>query len=184
MNPFIEYERRDYLLSILEHLPACESELLMQKFYDGKTFRELGKSFGRNGQSANLAIKKILVTCRKIAFQLDKGKSVIIEPSMGEKSAFHDGKNTPAQESIAQTMEYFANQQRIDAERAEEARKKRRSEYGRRYYMRTKHKRVRRRAPELKLVGKSVLKESNYLLSLLTKEQKEEIHERVLALFG
>lgn len=184
MNPFIEYERRDYLLSILEHLPACESELLMQKFYDGKTFRELGKSFGRNGQSANLAIKKILVTCRKIAFQLDKGKSVIVEPSMGEKSAFHDGKNTPAQEGIAQTMEYFANQQRIEAERAEKARQKKRSEYKRRYYMRTKHKRGRRVVAGIDIGPKSVLKESNYLLSLLTKEQKEQIYERVLTLFG
>jgi len=100
-----ELEQKDYLECIFDHLPPCEVELLKLRYYDDRTYKDIGKRFKVSGTAARVSVDKVLMSCRTIVGSIDKGRDVITEPSLSANSNFSDGKLTDAQVAIRKKMD-------------------------------------------------------------------------------
>jgi hypothetical protein len=135
-----ELEQRDYLECIFDHLPPCEVELLKLRYYDDRTYTDIGKRFKVTGTAARVSIDKVLMSCRTIVSSIDKGRDVITEPSLSAKSNFSDGKLTDAQVAIRKKMDEIRDRtesrgekrQRIERRDEKRRRAKSRARKGRR----------------------------------------------------
>jgi hypothetical protein len=135
-----ELEQKDYLECIFDHLPPCEVELLKLRYYDDRTYKDIGKKFKVTGTAARVSIDKILISCRTIVSGIDKGRDVITEPSLSANSNFSDGKLTDAQVAIRKKMDEIRDRteskgekrQRIERKDVKRRRAKSRARKGRR----------------------------------------------------
>ena len=135
-----ELEQKDYLECIFDHLPPCEVELLKLRYYDDRTYTDIGKRFKVTGTAVRVSIDKVLMSCRTIVSSIDKGRDVITEPSLSAKSNFSDGKLTDAQIAIRKRMDEIRDRtesrgekrQRIEGRNEKRRKAKSRARNGRR----------------------------------------------------
>jgi hypothetical protein len=161
-----ELEQRDYLECIFDHLPPCEVELLKLRYYDDRTYTDIGKRFKVTGTAVRVSIDKVLMSCRTIVSSIDKGRDVITEPSLSAKSNFSDGKLTDAQVAIRKKMDEIRDRT--------ESRGEKRQRIERRDEKRRRAKKAREEARFRRAVNRELKKRKEAELLAHLEWQREE----------
>jgi len=85
----IPYDDKDYVDTVLSHLPPSERYLIDAKYFDNRSLKDIASDFAVTGGMVSNMMFQIKRMCQKISDQLDKGRVISVEPVVSPKSSFY-----------------------------------------------------------------------------------------------
>ena len=85
----ISYDDKDYIDTVLSHLPPSERYLIDARYFDNRSYRDIASDFAVTGGMVGNMMFRIKRMCLKISEQLDRVRVISVDPVVSPKSSFY-----------------------------------------------------------------------------------------------